>query len=112
MGGKIAHKETVNETRTTQKAPGGTSLATKKEVIFMEETSLTIDTRGLPVPERPKKVAQELEKVKSGALAEIVADDPRLPGMAPKMIAAIGKAELIRTWQGEDGFYHALVKRT
>jgi len=46
-----------------------------------------------------------------GELAEIVADDPRLPEMAPKMIAAIGKAELIRTWQGEDGFYHALVKR-
>ena len=78
----------------------------------MEETKLTIDTRGLPVPERPKKVSQELEKVSPGELAEIVAADPRLPQMAPKMIAAIGKAELIRTWQGEDGFYYALVKRT
>ena len=78
----------------------------------MEETKLTIDTRGLSVSERPKKVSQELDKVKLGARAEIVADDPRLPEMAPKMIAAIGKAELIRTWQGEDGFYYALVKRT
>ena len=77
----------------------------------MEGAKLTIDTRGLPVPARPKKVAQELEKVGPGALAEIVADDPRLPEMAPKMIAAIGKAELIRTWKGEDGFYHVLVRR-
>jgi len=77
----------------------------------MEGVKLTIDTRGLLVPKRPKKVSQELEKAGPGELAEIVADDPRLPEMAPKMIAAIGKAELIRTWQGEDGFYYALVKR-
>jgi len=77
----------------------------------MEEAKLAIDTRGLLVHERPKKVSQELEKVGLGELAEIVADDPRLPEMAPKMIAAIGKAALIRTWQGDDGFYYALVKR-
>ena len=77
----------------------------------MEKAKLIIDTRGLQVSDRPKKVSMELEKIAPGELAQIIADDPHLPEMAPKMILAIGKAELIRTWQGEDGFYYALVKK-
>ncbi len=79
---------------------------------MVENVKLIIDVRNLTAPERLKKVSRELDKIASGELAQIIAGDSRLPEMAPKIIKSIGKAELIRTWQGEDGFYYALVRKT
>jgi TusA-related sulfurtransferase len=76
-----------------------------------QTATITIDTRNLPIPTRQQKVSEQLETIAEGEMAEIIADDPRLPDMAPKMLAVIGKGKLIRAWRGEDGFYHALVER-
>lgn len=78
----------------------------------MEEPSVVIDVKGVEKPpERIKKVSVGLDKISSGELAEIIADDERMPQLAPKMIESIEKAEFIKTWKGDDGFYHTLVKK-
>ncbi len=77
-----------------------------------EKVTLTIDVRNMPkVSERPKKVSAELEKIDSGDLAEIIADDEKMLTVAPKMIASIGTAEFIRVWQDEDGYYRTLIRK-
>ena len=78
----------------------------------MQETKVIIDVRNmLNVADRPKKVSRELDNIKSGELAEIIADDEKMLQLAPKMIENIGKAELIKSWKGDDGFYHTLIRK-
>lgn len=73
---------------------------------------IIIDVRNMPnVADRPKKVSAELDKIESGAYAEIIADDERMLKLAPKMIASIEKAEYIRSWKGEDEFYHTTIRK-
>ena len=71
----------------------------------MEEAKIKIDVRNMPnVADRPKKVSRGLDKIESGEYAEIVADDERMLQLAPQMIKAIGKADFIKVWKGDDGF--------
>ena len=78
----------------------------------MEEAKIIIDVRNMPnVADRPKKVSRELDKIESGEYAEIISDDERMLKMAPQMVENIGKAEFIKSWKGEDGFYHVIVKK-
>jgi len=78
----------------------------------MEEAKIEIDVRNMPnVADRPKKVSSELDKIESGEYAEIVADDERMLKLAPQMIKSIGKADFIKSWKGNDGFYHVLIKK-
>ncbi len=78
----------------------------------MEEPKIKIDVRNMPnVADRPKKVSEELDKIESREYAEVISDDERMLELAPKMVAAIGKAEFIRSWKGEDGFYHTLIRK-
>jgi len=63
------------------------------------------------VADRPKRVSGELDKIESGEYAEIIADDEKMLKLAPKMIESIGKADFVRTWKGDDGFYHTLIKK-
>ena len=78
----------------------------------MEEAKIVIDVRNmLNVADRPKKVSRELDNIKSGELAEIISDDEKMLQLAPKMIESIGKAEFIKSWKGDDGFYHTLIKK-
>lgn len=79
----------------------------------MDNPKIKIDVRNMPnVADRPKKVLKELDKIESGEYAEIVAGDEKMLKLAPKMIASIGKAEFIRSWRGEDGFYYTLIKKS
>jgi hypothetical protein len=32
--------------------------------------------------------------------------------LAPRMIKSIGKADFIKSWEGEDGFYYTLIKKS
>ena len=78
----------------------------------MEKAKIIIDVRNMPnVADRPKKVSKELDKIDSGEYAEIVADDERMLQLAPKMIESIGKADFVKSWEGEDGFYHTLIMK-
>ena len=77
----------------------------------MEKAKITIDVRNMPVADRPKKVSKELDNINSGEYAEIVADDKRMLQLAPKMMESIGKAEFVRSWKGDDGFYHTLIRK-
>ena len=78
----------------------------------MEEAKITIDVRNMSnVSDRPKKVSSDLDTINSGEYAEILADDERMLQLAPKMIESIGKADFIRSWKGDDGFYHTLIKK-
>ncbi len=78
----------------------------------MENPKITIDVRNMPsVADRPKKVSAELDKIKSGEYAEIVADDERMLQLAPQMINSIKKADFIRSWKGDDGFYYTLIRK-
>ncbi len=78
----------------------------------MEEPRIMIDVRNMPkVADRPKRVSRELDKIESGEYAEIIADDEKMLKLAPKMIESIGKADFVRTWKGDDGFYHTLIKK-
>jgi len=78
----------------------------------MEEPKIRIDVRNMPnVADRPKKVSIELDKIEPGEYAEIVADDERMLELAPKMVASIEKAEYIKSWEGEDGFYHSTIRK-
>ena len=72
---------------------------------------ITIDVRKMHVADRPKKVSRELDQIKSGERAEIVSDDERMLKLAPKMMKSIGKAEVVRSWKGSDGFYYTLVEK-
>ena len=63
------------------------------------------------VADRPRKVSTELDNIEPGDYAEIVADDERMLQLAPKMIEGIGKADFIKSWKGNDGFYHSLIKK-
>ena len=78
----------------------------------MEEAKIKIDVRNMPnVADRPKKVSRELDKIESGEYAEIVADDERMLQLAPQVIKGIGKADFVKSWKGDDGFYHTLIKK-
>lgn len=78
----------------------------------MEEAKIVIDVRNMPnVAERPKKVSGELDKIESGEYAKIVADDPRMLQLAPKMMESIGKADFVKSWKGGDNFYYSLVRK-
>ena len=78
----------------------------------MEEPRIMIDVRNMPkVADRPKRVSRELDNIESGEYAEIIADDEKMLKLAPKMIESIGKADFVRTWKGDDGFYHTLIKK-
>jgi len=77
----------------------------------MEEVKMKIDVRNMSPADRLKKVSAELDKIESGEYAEIVADDERMLEFAPKLIASIGKAEFVKSWKGEDGFYYTLVRK-
>ena len=78
----------------------------------MENPRIKIDVRDIPnVADRPKKVSEELDKIESGEYAEIIADDERMLKLAPQMMKGIGKAEFIRSWKGDDGFYYSLIKK-
>jgi len=78
----------------------------------MEETKIIIDVRNMPkVADRPKKVSAELDKIKTGEYAEIIADDERMLKLAPKMIESIGGAKFIKSWKGDDGYFHTLVEK-
>ncbi|HHE45822.1 MAG TPA: hypothetical protein ENL05_00510 [Candidatus Moranbacteria bacterium] len=78
----------------------------------MEEPKITIDVRNMAdVSQRPKKVSIELDKIESGEYAEIVADDERMLQLAPQMIKSIGKADFVKSWKGDDGFYYSLIKK-
>jgi len=78
----------------------------------MEKPKIMIDVRNmLNVADRPKKVSVEIDKIKSGEYAEITSDDEKMLKLAPQMIKSIRKAEFIKSWKGEDGFYHTLVKK-
>ncbi len=78
----------------------------------MVEPKIQIDVKEMEVSERPKKVSRELDKIEKGDQAEIVADDERLPKLAENMLKSIGKSKLIKTWEGDDGYYHALTEKT
>lgn len=78
----------------------------------MTEPKIKIDVRNMPsTTDRLKKVSKELDKIEPGEYAEIVADDERMLQLAPKIIASIGKAEFIRSWKGEDGFYYSTIRK-
>ena len=78
----------------------------------MKEPSTIIDVRGMEkVSDRPKKVSRELGSIKEGDCADIVADDERMLELAPKMIKSIGKARFIKSWKGDDGYFHTLVEK-
>lgn len=78
----------------------------------MEESKIIIDVRNMPnVSDRPKKVSRELDKIEPGEYAWVQADDKRMLQLAPQMIKSIGKADFIKSWQGEDGFYYTLIRK-
>jgi len=78
----------------------------------MKEPTIKIDIRSMEkVSERPKKVSRELDRLEKGDYAEIVADDERMVDLAPKMIKSIGKAKFIKSWKGDDGYFHTLVEK-
>jgi len=84
----------------------------KKEVNKMEKTKILIDVRNMPnVADRPKKVSRELDKIESREYAELIADDERMLKLAPQMIKSIGKADFIKSWKGDDGFYYTLIRK-
>ena len=73
---------------------------------------VVIDVRNIfNVADRRKKVSLELDQVASEELAEIISDDERMLKLAPQMIKSIGKADFVKSWKGEDNFYHTLVKK-
>jgi len=63
------------------------------------------------VADRPKKVSAELDKIESKEYAEIVSDDEKMLKLAPNMMKSIGKADFIKSWKGDDGFYHTLIEK-
>lgn len=77
----------------------------------MEEAKIRIDVRGMNPQDRIKKVSSKLDEIKSGEYAEILSDDKRMLELAPQMIKAIGKADFVRSWRGDDGLYHTLVRK-
>ncbi len=78
----------------------------------MGEPNIIIDVRNMPdVSERPKKVSESLDKINSGEYAEIISDDERMLQLAPKMIEGIGKADFVKSWKGDDGYYHSLIRK-
>lgn len=78
----------------------------------MEEPKIIIDVRNMPnMAERPKKVSKGLDEIESGEYAEIIADDEKMLKLAPQMIKGIGKANFIRAWKGDDGFYYTLIEK-
>jgi len=75
----------------------------------VKEPSIIIDVRGMEkVSDRPKKVSRELGSIEKGDYADIVADDERMLGLAPKMIKSLGKARFIKSCEG--GYFHTLVE--
>jgi TusA-related sulfurtransferase len=78
----------------------------------MKKPKLKIDVRNMSnVKDRPKKVSEELDKITSGEYAEIIADDERMLKLAPNIVASIGKAEFIKSWKQENGFFYTLIKK-
>lgn len=78
----------------------------------MKEPSIVIDVRGMDkVSERPKKVSRDLDRIEKGDYAEIVADDERMLDLAPKIIKAVGKAKFVKSWKGDDDYFHTLAEK-
>ena len=78
----------------------------------MSDAKIIIDVRNMSnIFERPKKVSRELDKIKSLEYAEIIADDEKMLKLAPQMIKGIGKADVVESWKGNDGFYHTLIRK-
>ena len=78
----------------------------------MEKPKIMIDVRNMPnVAERTKKVSRELDKIESGEYAEVIADDEKMLKLSPQMIKSIGKADFIKSWKGDDGFYYTLIMK-
>ncbi len=63
------------------------------------------------VSERLNRVSMRLDEVGKGDYAEIVSDDEIMLKAAPKMIKSIGKAAFIKSWIGDDGYFHTLVEK-
>ena len=77
-----------------------------------EKPKIIIDVRNMAnISERPKKVSRKLDKIKSLEYAEIIADDEKMLKLAPQMIKSIGKADVVESWEGNDGFYHTLIRK-
>lgn len=77
----------------------------------MGEAKIIIDVRGMNPQDRVKKVSSELDKIGSGEYMEILSDDERMLELAPQVVKAVGKADFVRSWKGEDGLYHTLVRK-
>lgn len=77
----------------------------------MEEIKIRIDVRGMNPRDRIKRVSSKLDEIRNGEYAEIVSDDERILKLAPQMIKTIGKADFIRSWKGDDGLYHVLIRK-
>jgi len=78
----------------------------------MEKPKIMIDVRNMPnVAERTKKVSRELDRIESGEYAEVIADDEKMLKLSPQMIKSIGKADFIKSWKGDDGFYYTLIMK-
>ena len=77
-----------------------------------EEIRIQIDLRNMPdLSKRPKKVIEKVSSLESGDLAEIISDDPRREKVAPQMANAIGIVEHVKTWYGDDGLYHTVIRK-
>lgn len=76
------------------------------------KVKLLINLRNMAdLSKRPKKVIEELSRINSGEIAEIISDDPRREKVAPQMVKAIGIAEHVNTWHDDDGLYHTLIRK-
>ena len=71
----------------------------------------TIDVRGKSVQERQQMAKKESMALKPGEVIEIIADDERMPALAPKMAQAIGTIEAIEVTKKDDGLYHGYFRR-
>lgn len=75
----------------------------------MREPIIKIDVRGVEKPpERIKKVPDGLGKIEKGDQAEIIADDPRMLKLAPKIMEQIDNGKFIKSWKGDDGYFHTV----
>ncbi|GEM_PF-3281021 len=71
----------------------------------------TIDVRGKSVQERQQTAKKESMALRPGEVIEIIADDERMPAVAPKMAQAIGTIEVVNVEKKEDGLYHGYFRR-
>ena len=77
-----------------------------------KEPNIKINVRrSEQVKERLDRVSRSLDAIGKGEYAEIISDDEKMLNLAPRMISSIGKAKFIRTWCGDDGYFHTLVEK-